>query len=123
MPSDTETLGFVVMEALASGLPAVGVTAGGVVDIIEPGNTGYLAENCEGMEDFSTCVGKLVADAQLRGRMRAAAVRWAQGWSWEAATSRLRNEQYHKALLLFKARNDRGRHVPEMENAIMHSEL
>jgi sulfoquinovosyltransferase len=123
MPSDTETLGFVVMEALASGLPAVGVTAGGVVDIIEPGNTGFLAENCEGMEDFSACVGKLVQDTQLRGRMGLAAVRWAQGWSWEAATSRLRNEQYHKALLLFRARNEHGRHVPEIENAIMRSEL
>lgn len=43
MPSETETLGFVVMEAMASGLPVVAVAAGGLVDIItRPGDTGFL---------------------------------------------------------------------------------
>ena len=34
MPSDSETLGFVVLEAMASGVPVVGVAAGGLVDLI-----------------------------------------------------------------------------------------
>ena len=43
MPSETETLGFVVLEAMASGLPVVAVAAGGLTDIItEPGKTGLL---------------------------------------------------------------------------------
>lgn len=38
MPSESETLGFVVLEAMASGVPVVAVAAGGIVDIItEPG--------------------------------------------------------------------------------------
>lgn len=119
MPSDTETLGFVVMEALASGLPSVGVRAGGLVDIIEHENTGFLVENDERMVEFSAQVARLVDDAALRGNMSAAAVAWAQGWSWEAATSKLRNVQYRKALQLFQARMRHGRHVSELEDAIM----
>lgn len=41
MPSETETLGFVALEAMASGLPVVAVAAGGLVDIItKPGVIG-----------------------------------------------------------------------------------
>lgn len=43
MPSETETLGFVALEAMASGLPVVAVAAGGLVDIItKPGVIGEL---------------------------------------------------------------------------------
>ncbi len=35
MPSETETLGFVAMEAMSSGLPVVAVAAGGLVDIMK----------------------------------------------------------------------------------------
>ena len=42
MPSETETLGFVALEAMASGLAVVAVAAGGLVDIIKkPGITGH----------------------------------------------------------------------------------
>ena len=34
MPSESETLGFVVMEAMASGVPVVAVAAGGLLDIL-----------------------------------------------------------------------------------------
>lgn len=41
MPSESETLGFVVLEAMASGVPVVCVAAGGLTDIItQPGETG-----------------------------------------------------------------------------------
>ena len=41
MPSESETLGFVVLEAMASGLPVVAVAAGGLMDILtSPGETG-----------------------------------------------------------------------------------
>jgi sulfoquinovosyltransferase len=43
MPSETETLGFVVLEAMASGLPVVSVAAGGLTDIVtRPGEVGFL---------------------------------------------------------------------------------
>lgn len=41
MPSESETLGFVALEAMASGLPVVAVAAGGLTDILtHPGVTG-----------------------------------------------------------------------------------
>ena len=41
MPSESETLGFVALEAMASGLAVVAVAAGGLVDIItKPGVIG-----------------------------------------------------------------------------------
>lgn len=46
MPSETETLGFVALEAMASGLPVVAVAAGGLVDIItKPGVIGELTDD------------------------------------------------------------------------------
>lgn len=42
MPSETETLGFVALEAMSSGLPVVAVAAGGLLDIMKDriGETG-----------------------------------------------------------------------------------
>lgn len=41
MPSESETLGFVVLEAMASQVPVVAVAAGGLTDIItRPGTNG-----------------------------------------------------------------------------------
>ena len=47
MPSESETLGFVALEAMASGLPVVAVAAGGLTDILtNPGVTGCLLLPC-----------------------------------------------------------------------------
>ena len=46
--SVTEVHPLVVMEAMAAGLPAIGVNSPGVRDIIEDSKTGYLtAEDCD----------------------------------------------------------------------------
>jgi sulfoquinovosyltransferase len=102
MPSDTETLGFVVMESLASGVPAVGVAAGGLPDIIDSGLTGFLADNNEDMKDFSEKVRILTTDKKLRQQMSMASVDWAKNWNWESATSVLRNQQYRRAINNFE---------------------
>lgn len=104
MPSDTETLGFVVLESMASGMPVVGVAAGGLLDIIEDGSTGYLVSNTDGMTSFSARVKELIENPKLREVMGTKAREWAEGWSWEAATSKLRNLQYRQAIENFRTR-------------------
>lgn len=44
IPSQTETLGLVILEAMAAGCPVVACRAGGVPDAIEDGVTGFLFE-------------------------------------------------------------------------------
>lgn len=105
MPSDSETLGFVVLEAMASGVPVVAVAAGGLIDIVEDGNTGYLVSNTDDMEQFSRRTKEILAEPQLRKKMGTAARRWAESWSWEAATTKLRNLQYRKAIENHRSRN------------------
>lgn len=98
MPSDSETLGFVVLEAMASGVPAVCVAAGGLIDIVENGKTGFLTENKDDMIEFSARVGEILKDSTLRKTQSLAARQYAESWSWESATSKLRNVQYSRAI-------------------------
>jgi sulfoquinovosyltransferase len=73
MPSDSETLGFVVLEAMASGIPVVGVAAGGLVDIIQNEKTGYLVSNSEDMVEFSKMTKELIENKARRIEFGAAA--------------------------------------------------
>jgi sulfoquinovosyltransferase len=102
MPSDSETLGFVVLESMASGVPVVGCKAGGIPDIIDSGETGFLVEP----GDTDTYVKRLnqLRDKSFRTKMGRAARKEAERWGWEAATSYLRNVQYEKALINFHSR-------------------
>ena len=102
MPSDSETLGFVVLESMASGVPVVGANAGGIPDIIDHGKTGFLVDPGN-LDKYVQHLNEL-RDARFRGKMGAAARKEAERWGWEAATSYLRNVQYEKALINFHSR-------------------
>lgn len=107
MPSDSETLGFVVLESMASGVPVVGAAAGGIPNLIHNEKDGYLVPpgDIDGFVDKLTI---LKNDLERRVSMAKAAREEAERWSWEAATSVLRNEQYEKAIVNFHSRAFNG---------------
>jgi glycosyltransferase involved in cell wall biosynthesis len=87
-PSDTETLGFVAMEAMASGTPAVGARAGGVPDVIRHGENGLLFTPGD-LGDLTAQLRRLLGDPALRARFAEAGRRDMERWSWRAATETL----------------------------------
>lgn len=98
MPSESETLGFVVLEAMASGVPVVAVRAGGIPDILtKEGVTGFLY-NSGDIEAASGYVTSLIEDADLRTCVGEAARKEVSLWDWKAATQHLLRVQYPAAM-------------------------
>jgi glycosyltransferase involved in cell wall biosynthesis len=82
-PSDTETFGNVVTEALASGLPVVAPAKGGVMDSVIPGETGVLVppRNSEALADALI---EVLLNAETRKRLAEGARAHALTRSWAA---------------------------------------
>jgi phosphatidylinositol alpha 1,6-mannosyltransferase len=64
-PGPYETFGQSVQEAMASGVPVVAPAAGGPVDLVQPGRTGYLVAPLDAGA-FTAAIGDLAADPQRR---------------------------------------------------------
>ncbi|KAF4401530.1 hypothetical protein G4B88_001724 [Cannabis sativa] len=104
MPSESETLGLVVLEAMSSGIPVVGARAGGVPDIIPPdqeGKIGYLY-NPGDLEDCLSKLKPLLYNHELRETMGIAARQEMEKYDWKAATRIIRNEQYNAAIWFWR---------------------
>lgn len=87
-PSDTETLGFVVMEAMAAGLAVVGADAGGVPDIVRHGENGLLFRPGDA-GDLTAKLRALLDDPGLQRRLAGCARSEMERLTWRAATERL----------------------------------
>ena len=107
MPSDSETLGFVVLESMASGTPVVAARAGGIPHIVDHEKTSFLAETGNS-DDFVKYLRMLRDDKELAARIRKAGREEVEKYSWEAATSVLRNVQYPLAMQNFRTRSFGG---------------
>ncbi|KAK8496824.1 hypothetical protein V6N12_021149 [Hibiscus sabdariffa] len=100
MPSESETLGFVVLEAMSSGIPVVGARAGGIPDIIpedQEGKTGFLY-NPGDLDDCLSKLEPLLQNQELRETIGRSARQEMEKYDWRAATKKIRNEQYNDAI-------------------------
>jgi phosphatidylinositol alpha 1,6-mannosyltransferase len=78
-PSKTDTFGNVVLEAMASGVPALVTDHGGPQFIVRPGETGYV---CRSNRDFVECVLRLQQNRAELEAMRLEARKYAESTSW-----------------------------------------
>ena len=95
-PSSTETLGLVLLEAMAAGCPVVGANRGGIPDIVSDGINGCLYDPDQ-PASLIAAVQRLLGDGATRAQLRQAARLEAERWGWAGATSQLRG-YYHQVL-------------------------
>jgi glycosyltransferase involved in cell wall biosynthesis len=84
----TETLGLVVLEAMASGLPVIATPAGGVADHLRDEVNG-IAVPPHDVDAMSNAIAALTLDAERRRRLSDGARRTAQALDWELELDRL----------------------------------
>lgn len=87
-PSRTETLGLVLLEAMAAGCPVVAANSGGIPDIVTDGVNGYLFDPAD-EQGAIEATRKLLATQATREQMRLNARAEAEKWGWAAATRQL----------------------------------
>jgi glycosyltransferase involved in cell wall biosynthesis len=79
-PSHTDTFGNVVLEALASGVPAVVTPDGGPAGIVKDGESGFVVDD----DAFASTIARLMNDPELNLSLRASARAYALSSSWNA---------------------------------------
>ena len=84
----TETLGLVVLEAMASGLPVIATPAGGVADHLRDGENG-LAFPANDVDAMAHAMVRLAMDEKLRKDLARGARRSAEALDWEGELDRL----------------------------------
>jgi glycosyltransferase involved in cell wall biosynthesis len=107
MPSTTETLGFVVLEAMASGCAVVAAAAGGIPDLVDPGETGLLYDP-KRPRDAIEAIASLLRQPGRRRFLAMQARKRAEESSWLAETRKL-VDAYRQAIVLASHRGLAGR--------------
>ncbi|MEM8505930.1 MAG: glycosyltransferase family 1 protein [Cyanobacteria bacterium P01_D01_bin.1] len=87
-PSRTETLGLVLLEAMAAGCPVIAANAGGIPDIVTNGVNGFMFDPTD-EQGAITATRKLLGMKAERELLRQNARVEAERWGWEGATRQL----------------------------------
>ena len=95
-PSSTETLGLVLLEAMAAGCPVVGANRGGIPDIVSHGENGCLYDP-DDPPSLIAAVNTLLGDRDARRTLRESAREEAERWNWASATDQLKG--YYRSVV------------------------
>ena len=100
-PSRTETLGLVLLEAMAAGCPVIAANAGGIPDIVTDGENGFLfdvtGDDAADDNAMIAATQQLLANQDQRQQFQTAARTEAERWNWASATKHL--VSYYEAVL------------------------
>jgi glycosyltransferase involved in cell wall biosynthesis len=89
LPSRLETWGDVLLEAMAYGLPCVGVSGEAMDEIIDTGKTGFVVPAGD-VQALAGALGQLIGDQALWSEMsRAARQKVETTYTWERVVSRM----------------------------------
>ena len=99
-PSRTETLGLVLLEAMAAGCPVVAARSGGIPDIVEDGVNGYLFDPTDDWGAIAATQ-RLLSSQEERETLRRNARQEAERWSWSASTRQL--QSYYRRVVASQA--------------------
>jgi len=86
LPTVQEAFGMAVLEARCVGLPVVAMNHGGIGDILESGEGGFLTRT---FDEFADRIAELVPDPSLRARVAGTGVATLTRFGWDVVT-----EQY-----------------------------
>jgi len=106
-PSFTETFGQVVCEALASGLPVVGLDAPGTRDLVRHEQSGLLMPRGGDTSAYAALLHDLVRDGARRRRMGAVAASSTHERTWPAAMEKM-VDCYREAVAQYDSRQSDG---------------
>ncbi len=98
MPSTTETLGFVVLEAMSAGTPVVAAAAGGIPDLVRHGDNGLLVDP-DTPGAYGEAASLLLRQDGQRRHLAVQARKFAEEGTWDVETGNLL-QQYRKAMVI-----------------------
>lgn len=88
VPSRSESFGLVALEAAACGVPTVASAVGGLITLVEHGQTGYLVESRD-PGHYAAFVDKILADPVLARRLSVSAAARGRTYTWSRSADRL----------------------------------
>jgi glycosyltransferase involved in cell wall biosynthesis len=95
LPSRSEGLPRIVVEALCRGRPVVGSRGGGIPDVVEDGRNGLLADDVDGL---AAALDRVLSDRALAERLSAGARASADAWIATPEDFAARMEQLLRAV-------------------------
>jgi L-malate glycosyltransferase len=76
LPSEKESFGLVLLEAMACGVPCIGTDVGGIPEVIQHGKNGFISQLGD-VEQMGAFALDLLTDEKLWQRFSDASIRYA----------------------------------------------